>query len=72
MIADYKLYKGVPADPSCVQPAVKRLKKPDINWKTPGRRSLFSEANEIALEQLGIKSGLCPRNPQESAERRKE
>ena len=40
MIADYKLYKGVQADPSCVQPAVKRLRKAGHKLESSGATQL--------------------------------
>ena len=67
LIVDFKLLTEVAADTSLVLPGVQRLKaslKLDLKqvW---GDRGLASKQNEKALEQLHVKSGLCPRDPAE-------
>ena len=59
------------ADTTLVLPSVQRLREAlqlDVKpaW---GDRGLFSQANEKALAQRGIASGLCPRDPQELQQR---
>jgi len=67
LIVDYKLLEEAEADSALVIPAVKRLRgqmKLEVKqaW---GDRGLASQKNEKALAKLGVKSGLCPRNPAE-------
>jgi hypothetical protein len=71
LILDYQLLKDNPADTALVRPAVKRIVE---GMKLPiqsawGDRGLFSKSNADYLEKQGIKSGLCPRNPKELAEK---
>lgn len=64
MIADYRLEKEAPADTTLVPPAIKRVLAAGVKLKRMwGDRGLFSKANEGVLENHGIKSGLCPRDP---------
>jgi len=71
LIVDYKLLRENPADSALVRPAIDRvvdgLRLPlKSAW---GDRALMSAANIKALEKRGIHSGLCPRNPEELAQR---
>jgi len=66
MIADYRLEKDAPSDPTLVTPAIERVLAAGVKLKRAwGDRGLFSKANERALEKHGIKSGLCPRDPKD-------
>jgi len=64
LIADYRLEKDAPSDTTLVPPAIERVLAAGVKLKRVwGDRGLFCKANERALEKLGIKSGLCPRDP---------
>ena len=70
-IADYLLEKEKTSDAKQIQPAITRLvselQLPVGNvW---GDRALHSLANEEFLQSHGIRSGLCPRNVIDLAER---
>lgn len=70
-IADYLLEKEKTSDAKQIQPAISRLVSeqhlPVGNvW---GDRALHSVANEEFLETHGIRSGLCPRNAIDLADR---
>lgn len=67
LIVDWALLENAQADTALVLPSVARLcdeLKLEVKqvW---GDRGLFSQANEKALAQREIKSGLCPRDPAE-------
>lgn len=71
IIVDYVLEKEKTADAKQIEPAIQRLVEeqglPVGNvW---GDRGLHSVTNETALRAIGIRSGLCPRNVSELAER---
>ena len=71
IIADYLLEKEKTADAKQMEPAIQRLveeQKLPVG-KVWGDRGLHSAANETALQARGIRSGLCPRNVNELAER---
>ena len=64
LIADYRQEKDAPSDTTLVPPAIERVLAAGVKLKRVwGDRGLFCKANERALEKLGIKSGLCPRDP---------
>lgn len=67
LIVDWALLENAQADTALVQPSVARLcDKLKLGVKQVwGDRGLFSQANEKALAQREIKSGLCPRDPAE-------
>ncbi len=73
LIADYALLQENEADTALLAPAIERLKaQPELvsGIKAAyGDRGLHSAANEELLKSAGIKSGLCPRQPQILAER---
>jgi hypothetical protein len=65
LILDYKLHRDNPSDSKLVEPSVKRLLQ---EQKLPIKqlwsdRGMSSKANEKMLENYGVRSGLCPRNP---------
>ncbi len=67
LIVDWALLENAQADTALVVPSLARLCdefKLEVKqvW---GDRGLFSQANEKALAQREIKSGLCPRDPAE-------
>lgn len=65
LICDYRLEKDSPADTTLVRPALERLREAGVKLKRAwGDRGLFSAANVRVLEKAGIKSGLCPRDPE--------
>lgn len=71
LIIDYLLEKEKTSDAKQIQPAIGRLvnqrQLPVLNvW---GDRALHSAANEKFLADQQIRSGLCPRNVSELAER---
>ena len=71
LIVDWELMEKAKADTALVMPSVKRLREElrlDVK-RAWGDRGLFSQANEKALAQRGIASGLCPRDPQELQKR---
>jgi len=70
-IADYRLEKEQSSDTHHVAPAMDRLvNEQQLPLKSAwGDRGLHSEANEKLLSELGIRSGLCPRNVSELADR---
>lgn len=71
LIVDWELMDNAKADTSLVVPAVTRLREAlqlDVK-RAWGDRGLFSQANEKALAHRGIKSGLCPRAPEELQKR---
>jgi hypothetical protein len=73
LIVDYLLEKDQSGDTRHVGPAMKRLvTAQSLPVKSVwGDRGLHSEANEKQLEDLGIRSGLCPRSVGELADRLK-
>jgi hypothetical protein len=73
LIVDYRLEKEQSSDTGHVGPAIGRL---CIEQQLPvkcawGDRGLQSRGNEILLKEHGIRSGLCPRDVGELAERLK-
>jgi len=71
LIVDWELMEKAKADTALVMPSVQRLREAlrlDVK-RAWGDRGLFSQANEKALAQRGIKSGLCPRDPDELQKR---
>ena len=71
LIIDYQLHRDNPSDSKLVEPSIKRMIK---ELKLPiqtlwSDRGMSSKSNEKILEHYGIKSGLCPRNPEELRER---
>ena len=73
IVADYMLYRDNPGDPTLVGPAIARLvDEQELELKSAwGDRGLFSKANEKALQNRGIRSGLCPRDVQDLTDRLK-
>lgn len=67
LIADWALLEQSEADSNLVLPCVKRMREKGglAVQGTWGDRGLFSQSNEEALAKLGVKSGLCPRDPEE-------
>ncbi len=70
-IADYRLEKEQSSDTHHIAPAMDRLVVEQQLGVTSvwGDRGLHSKANERLLEELTIRSGLCPRNVAELADR---
>jgi len=71
LIVDWELMEKAKADTTLVMPSVKRLREElrlDVK-RAWGDRGLFSQANEKALAQRGIASGLCPRDSEELQKR---
>lgn len=71
LIADYLLEKEKTSDAKQIQPAIDRLVR-DQNLAVNnvwGDRGLHSAANDEFLSDQGIRSGLCPRNVNELADR---
>jgi len=70
-IADYRLEKEQSSDTHHIAPAMDRLVVEQQLGVTSawGDRGLHSAANERLLEELTIRSGLCPRNVAELADR---
>lgn len=71
LIVDYLLEKEQSSDSHHIAPAIDRLVREQalsINnvW---GDRGVHSGSNEKLLNKLGIRSGLCPRNVEQLAER---
>lgn len=67
LIVDFALLTEAEADTALVVPAVERLReqlKLDVK-RVWGDRGLASQKNEKALAELGVESGLCPRDPAE-------
>ena len=67
LIVDFALLTEAEADTALVVPAVERLRgqlKFDVK-RVWGDRGLASQKNEKALKELGVESGLCPRDPAE-------
>ena len=73
IIVDYLLEKDKTADAKQIAHAIQRLvgEQGLAVAKVWGDRGLHSAANETALQTRGIKSGLCPRDVNELAERLK-
>jgi hypothetical protein len=73
VIVDYLLEKEKTSDAKQVEPAIQRLVEEQglAVARVWGDRGLHSAGNEAALEARGIKSGLCPRDVNELAERLK-
>lgn len=71
LIVDYQLEKEQSSDTRHVGPAIERLcKEQRLPVKSVwGDRGLQSKGNEILLGEHGIRSGLCPREVGELAER---
>lgn len=71
IIVDYMLYQDNPADSALVKPAIQRLiDNQGLDLKDAwGDRGLFSKANKQMLDERGIRSGLCPRDVAELADR---
>ena len=71
IIVDYMLYEDNPSDPTLIKSAILRLADAQgLDLKHAwGDRGLFSKANQEMLEELGIRSGLCPRDVAELADR---
>jgi len=71
VIVDYLLEKDKTSDAKQIEPAIRRLVEEQglAVGKVWGDRALQSAANETALQDVGIYSGLCPRNVKELAER---
>ena len=65
------LYEDNPSDPTLIKPAILRMADAQgLDLKHAwGDRGLFSKANKEMLEERGIRSGLCPRDVAELAER---
>ena len=71
LILDWQLHRDNPADSKLVEPTVERLIG-EMNLPIKALwadRGMFSARNEALLEERGIRSGLCPRNPRELKER---
>ena len=71
LVLDYKLHEDNPADSSLVPPVIIRLVD---EMRLPigklwADRGMFSKSNQAYLEQRGIQSGLCPRDPEELAQK---
>lgn len=71
IIVDYQLCRGNPTDSALVAPAVQRLVEVQhlglkCSW---GDRGLASKDNDRMLADRGIRSGLCPRDVTELAQR---
>jgi len=71
IIVDYRLYQDNPGDSALVKPAIQRLvDSQGLSLKHAwGDRGLFSKANKEMLAERGIRSGLCPRDVAELADR---
>jgi len=71
IIVDYRLYQDNPGDSTLVKPAIQRLvDSQGLDLKHAwGDRGLFSKANKEMLDERGIRSGLCPRDVAELADR---
>lgn len=71
LIVDYKLLRDNPADSALVRPAIERVVGGvGLPLKSVwGDRGLMSEASIKALNERGIHSGLCPRDPDQLAQR---
>lgn len=71
VIVDYRLEKEQSNDAHQIGPAMDRLvSKQQLAVKSVwGDRGLHSESNEKLLRELGIRSGLCPRNILELSDR---
>lgn len=71
LIADYKLLRENPADSALLRPAIARVVDGvglplKIAWAD---RGVMSAAGVKVLDTRGIRSGLCPRDPEELAQR---
>ena len=74
IIIDWQLYKTDVKEVQATKESVIRMTEEfeyEINSVT-GDRGCYSKSNEAFLEEKNIYSGLCPRNPQEFAERMQE
>ena len=71
LIVDYRLEREQSSDTHHIAPAMERLvNEQQLPLKSVwGDRGLHSEANQKLLSKLGIRSGLCPRNVEELADR---
>ena len=73
MIADYELLKENKADTALLGPAIERLQaQSELSAGVKaayGDRGIHSAANEKLLEEAGIESGLCPKDPHKLKER---
>lgn len=68
LILDWKLLKDGVSDARLLKPGIERLLEQEQALhpaKVWGDRGIFSAANVDYLQQKGIQSGLCPRNPRE-------
>lgn len=74
MIIDYHLHRDNIADSNTLAPSLERLPGSISGRITAvwGGRGTHSAANEKLLKDKGIRSGLCPRNPDELSLRLKE
>lgn len=74
LIIDYELHDANPGDSTLVKPSIERLPQAvqSVVKKLWSDRGMHSKNNVEYLEEKGIQSGLCPRDPQELSDMMKE